>query len=123
MDGNDRFFHRSVCFLFRCFIQVYSGRSGVRDSRCHGPGFLRIDAHLLPQTALHISPLFAGALYAAPNGRGPFLFCFAEIIDQTHFISPFMLGMSLHTKASSVMQPLGCWKLLLDAELSRLMPN
>src|SRR5262249_37779529 len=84
-----------------------------------GFGLLRINAHPLPQAALNISPFFACAFHAPPNGHGAFLFCFAEIVNQTHCVfPPFDPVAHLRTHRLRIygMQPADHWKLLLVRE-------
>src|SRR5579859_4024636 len=90
MDGHDGLSLRPVDFTFS-FLYVQEGGSRAGRARSHGGAFLRINSHPLAQAALHIRPFFPRTFHAAPEGCGAFFFCFAEILNQTHFISPFVL--------------------------------
>jgi hypothetical protein len=89
MDRDDRLARRVGSRPVSCCLIHVDGRPSLMRRGCgHGSDFLRIDTHSLAYAALNISPLFAGAFHAPPNGHGALLFSFAEIVNQTHGFPP-----------------------------------
>jgi hypothetical protein len=70
--------------LWHFMVQAYPPGASRR-----GLLFIWIYTHTLSNTALNISPFFAGAIHASPNAHDAFFFSLTEIVYQTHFISSF----------------------------------
>lgn len=89
VDGN----YRLTGFKLRCYpgwsIRLQIKARARSQHALSFQQFLGIDAHTLPNAAFHISPFFSRSRHPLADGVHAFLLGTAQIIEQTHDVTPF----------------------------------